>query len=411
MKKKPQDDGSLLLRAAQRGDREAMTVIYERTVPQIRSTIRSIVQDEALVEDIQQETYLHAFSHLDQLRSPEKLLPWLRSIAKNLSKSALRKKAPLLFSELDHGDLPADTKDARSLPELAVEERERAQAVERVLAQLGDSQRLIVGMYYYEQRSVKEIAALLGISPGTVKSQLHRGKLRIKQELERMRKEEEGSLFGAGLFPAFVRCWRRLAEKSSAVRPILSRLPVQTAELACTSAKAVLFSRIAAAAAAVCVLGACVYGVGKLAGQTRHELGDMQPVEAPTEVQLTSTFPSETEPSEPTEEATEEPAEPTEEATEPTEEATEPPQEETPPEQAEAAQAEQNLPAQSLTHTQAVGVSYTAEDTSAESVNIFSQSASSPVPSNTGSQINIPTIPSVGDSINNPYDVINLYDP
>ena len=95
-----------LVEAARKGDRAAMAEIYEQTNVQIWRTIRSMIRDEELARDAQQETYLHAFTNLSQLRDPDKLLPWLRTIAKNEARSVLRANKPLLFSDLEEDGDP-----------------------------------------------------------------------------------------------------------------------------------------------------------------------------------------------------------------------------------------------------------------------------------------------------------------
>ncbi len=93
-------DYSRLLDRAGKGDQEAFTEIYEATSQAIYRTVHAMVRDEELTLDIQQETYIQAFTHLDQLSSPDKLLPWLRAIAVNQTRTVLRKRQPILFSEL-----------------------------------------------------------------------------------------------------------------------------------------------------------------------------------------------------------------------------------------------------------------------------------------------------------------------
>lgn len=264
-----------LVRQAQQGDRAAMTALYEQTAPAIYRTIRALVRDPELALDVQQETYLRAFTSLGRLSDPEKLLPWLRRIAQNQAKDALQKKQPLLFSELEESTAP-DVPDmtAGTSPELALEAAEHSAMVTEALACLGDGQRMILGMYYYEQLSVREIAAALGISQSTVKSQLHRGRRNLERELAR-RKEQGLQLYGVALFPGFLRLWRGTATKRGAaevLRGVLSQLPVQAATLRTVSSAALLTRTLATLAIAAVLSGAAV-GIG-LAVQTLPQKDD-----------------------------------------------------------------------------------------------------------------------------------------
>lgn len=283
MKKEENSSAFILAEAIRRGDREAMTTLYERTSPQIWRTIRSMVRDEELAKDVQQETYLHAFTHIDQLREPEKLESWLRSIAVNQAKNALTKKTPLLFSELSALDLESELPDESPVasPEQELEDRERAALVSEVLSELADGQRLIVGMYYYEQLSVREISQRTGLSRGAVTSQLLRGRRRIEKKLAKLRKRGV-TLFSVGFFPLFLREWRRTG---SAAQSVVEKLPTQ---LSVCSKSSMLLSRIGATAAVLCMLGIGVLGAGRLTAY-RMEYGEMRPTE--TVLQSEETFP------------------------------------------------------------------------------------------------------------------------
>ena len=83
-----------LLERARAKDRDALADLYEATSLEIYRTIHALIKDEDLTLDVQQDAYLLAFSHLDQLRKPESFLPWLRQIAVNQVRLALRQLFP-----------------------------------------------------------------------------------------------------------------------------------------------------------------------------------------------------------------------------------------------------------------------------------------------------------------------------
>ena len=121
-----------LLERARTGDREALTALYECSHQEVYRTVHAMLRDENLVLDVQQETYLHAFSHLDQLRDAGSFLPWLRQIAVNVARTQLRKRTPILFSELSANDAAAapdgalNSKDHSGDPVLHLEQKENA---------------------------------------------------------------------------------------------------------------------------------------------------------------------------------------------------------------------------------------------------------------------------------------------
>lgn len=198
-----------LLNLARAGDREAMAALYDCTHQEVYRTAHALLRDEDLVLDVQQETYLHAFSHLDQLRDAGSFLPWLRKIAVNEARSQLRKRTPVLFSELNPDEVdtvPEPTlrsEDPDADPALHLEQKENARLVREILDELSDGQRMLVAMYYYENVPIKQIAETLQISPGTVKSQLARSRRKVEERVRKL--EQEGvKLYGLGPIPFLV---------------------------------------------------------------------------------------------------------------------------------------------------------------------------------------------------------------
>lgn len=78
-------------------DQEALTEIYKISSPAVYKTIRVLIKDEDTVYDILQDTYVKAFTRLNQLQNPDKLIPWLKMIANNLAKDWLKKSKPVFL--------------------------------------------------------------------------------------------------------------------------------------------------------------------------------------------------------------------------------------------------------------------------------------------------------------------------
>ena len=113
----------------------------------------------------------------------------LRQIAVNEARAQLRRKKPTLFSELsDEGEAEPELPDLRTegAPEPELDRKETARLVREILDKLPDGQRLLLGMYYFEEISIQKIAEDLGLRPGTVKAQLNRGRKRVEAEVRRL---------------------------------------------------------------------------------------------------------------------------------------------------------------------------------------------------------------------------------
>lgn len=178
-----------LVRRARNGDSAAFTELYQKSGPSIYRTVYSMVRDEELAWDVHQNVYLLAWQNLSGLEKPELFLPWLRRIAVREAIRELKKEQPLCFTELtDEEDEEPQFPETREdyQPELQMDRQEAARLVREILDQMPQKQKLIVGMYYYEQYSIKEIAEALNVTQGTVKTQLHLGRKRVEAEVRRL---------------------------------------------------------------------------------------------------------------------------------------------------------------------------------------------------------------------------------
>lgn len=182
---------SYLVQKARENDQEALAEIYKISSPAVYKTIWVLIKDEDTVYDILQDTYVKAFTRLDQLQNPDKLIPWLKMIANNLAKDWLKKSKPMFFTDIYGGeeleDIPFEEsiEDVRSElnPEMAMDQQEAKRLVMEILDHLPEDQRVVIGMFYYEEMSVKDIAQTLGVSENTVKSRLSYGRRKIKEQV------------------------------------------------------------------------------------------------------------------------------------------------------------------------------------------------------------------------------------
>ena len=158
-----------LLEAILRGERAAFGTLVERYQPLVAAVSYSRTRDASLSEDVAQETFLAAWRQLDQLREPRRLAAWLCGIAKNVARKARRKSDRETPSE-------APPAIARDNPFDAVAEAEAERVVGEALGRVPDSYRDVLVLYYREQRSAKEVSAMLGISEAATLQRLARGR-------------------------------------------------------------------------------------------------------------------------------------------------------------------------------------------------------------------------------------------
>lgn len=173
-------DGRLIVRV-QNGDVDALGELYELYKSRIFRTALAITRDQVVAEDILQETFLRLFRHADRIRTDVPVGPWLYRVAVNLSYTWTQKRwrrVGSLEAVLDHLASPLQL-----LPERLLERMEVQDRVREAIADLSLPHRVVVVLFYLEELSLKEIAQVLEIPEGTVKSRLHYARESLKQTL------------------------------------------------------------------------------------------------------------------------------------------------------------------------------------------------------------------------------------
>ncbi|HID63981.1 MAG TPA: RNA polymerase sigma factor [Anaerolineae bacterium] len=173
-------DGWLVTRVRD-GDLDALGELYERYKTQVYRTALAITRDERDAEDILQETFLRVYRYAGRIDDTVPLGPWLYRVTVNLAYGWIgraRRWFNLLSSMLDRLVLPALWR-----PEKAAEEQELRQTLQRAIDGLAPGQRVVVVLHYLEGLSLKEIACVMGIPEGTVKSRLYYARERLRKAI------------------------------------------------------------------------------------------------------------------------------------------------------------------------------------------------------------------------------------
>jgi len=210
-----------LIDAAIRGEEEAYTELYRKTQASTYVTVKALISDEDTALDIVQDSYIKAFKNLAQLQDHDKFRPWIKRIAHNRAVDYLRAAKPVLFSSIvpDDSDEAIQIEDTRpeNIPDIAIDRQETARLISEILDSLPTDQRAVVTMFYYEQLSVGEIAQLLGLSEGTVKSRLNYGRKKVEVKVRDL--EKKGTKLYALTPVAFLLLLLRNQEAQAAALP------------------------------------------------------------------------------------------------------------------------------------------------------------------------------------------------
>jgi RNA polymerase sigma-70 factor (ECF subfamily) len=183
-------DSELLARSIA-GDEAAFREIVNRYKNSLYAFLRQFLNRYDLVEDVFQETFLQLFASRDSFDTNRPLRPWLFTIAANKAKDALRKWqrtstipiGTLADSEdLSFDDMLNTVTSDRTMPYDELQKNETAERVGRIIADMPENLREILILAYFQRFSYKQMAEILSIPIGTVKSRLHTAVGRFAKE-------------------------------------------------------------------------------------------------------------------------------------------------------------------------------------------------------------------------------------
>jgi RNA polymerase sigma factor (sigma-70 family) len=174
-----------LVVAAAAGDVDAFGRLVSATSALVSSIALAIVRDLDLSKDVSQDVFLAAWRDLRTLRNPSSFLPWLRQMTRNRAHHTLRTRIRSRRREGDSLDevmleAVADPRPTAADALVAVED---GRALAEALESLPDETREIVLLYYREDRSAKQVAALLDLSEDAVKKRLSRARAALRETL------------------------------------------------------------------------------------------------------------------------------------------------------------------------------------------------------------------------------------
>jgi RNA polymerase sigma-70 factor (ECF subfamily) len=210
----PADEAELVRRALARDDM-AFRTIMERHNRRLYRIARSILRNDSEAEDVVQQAYVNAFTHLGGFRGDSCLATWLSRITMNEALGRLRRERPAVDLET----FEAQRTEAQIIkfpqtatsddPERTMAQREILQLVERATDNLPEIFRIVFMTRVIEGMSTEETANLLGLQPDTVKTRLHRARRLVRDELDKQ--------IGPVLTDAFPFAGRRCERMTNAV--------------------------------------------------------------------------------------------------------------------------------------------------------------------------------------------------
>src|SRR5438132_209485 len=175
-------DDTELVRRIQHGDMDAFEALFYKYQSAIYRTAMAITHDAGAAEEVLQDCFYKTYLNIIKITGEGSLSPWLHRVAVNLSCNALKKRrvwleplesvADYFFAETHHS------------PEHMAERAELQGTMRDVINTLSLKHRIVVTLHYLQDFSLPEIAYILGLPVGTVKSRLHHARKELRSKLE-----------------------------------------------------------------------------------------------------------------------------------------------------------------------------------------------------------------------------------
>lgn len=184
------DEEARFIAALRKGDERAFTALVTRFQDRVYSLILRLVGRPEEARDVAQEVFVTVFEKIGTFRGESQLGTWIYRIATNHAKNRLKYLSRRKEGQQDSfEEMPVQPHEGRlsadlARPDQALDGERLSRFLERALASLDADQRTVVVLRDVDGQSYEAIAEITLQSLGTVKSRLHRGRLRLKELLD-----------------------------------------------------------------------------------------------------------------------------------------------------------------------------------------------------------------------------------
>jgi len=158
----------MLLENIAGGDRNAMHTLYARHNVRVYRFVLRMLRDTTAAEDLVSQVFLDVWRTATQFEGRSQVSTWLLSIARFKALTALRQRK---YEDIDQDDV-MDIADQADTPEASLDRSRTSAILRSCVAKLSPAHREIVNLVYYHEKSVEEVATLIGIPASTVKTRM-----------------------------------------------------------------------------------------------------------------------------------------------------------------------------------------------------------------------------------------------
>ena len=162
------------------GDRLAMQVLYARHHVRVFRFVVRLVRDEATAEDLISEVFLDVWRQAGRFEGRSAVSTWMLAIARFKALSALRRRPDQELDEETAGAIEDPSDD----PAAALEKKDKSTMLRKCLTGLSAEHREIIDLVYYHEKSVEEVAVIVGIPENTVKTRMFYARKKLAELLK-----------------------------------------------------------------------------------------------------------------------------------------------------------------------------------------------------------------------------------
>ena len=174
------EDDPLLIERIARGDRLAMQVLFSRHRVRVFRFLLRYIRDEASAEDVLADVFLDVWRQAGRFEGRSSVSTWVLSMARFKALSRVRQRSDAPLDE----DYAAGIADEADDPEIDLAKRDKGAALRNCLAKLSVDHREIIDLVYYHEKSVEEVAQIVGIPAATVKTRLFYARQKLSEILK-----------------------------------------------------------------------------------------------------------------------------------------------------------------------------------------------------------------------------------
>jgi len=178
-----------LVQGVARKDERAMRVLFARQHRRTFLFLVRIVKDETLAEDVVSEVFLDVWRKAETFKGQSSVSTWLLAIARNKALTVLGRRSEVGLDD----EMAATLVDPDADPERALQEKDRTKMLGQCLAQLSPEHGQIISLVYYREKTIREVADIVGVPEPTVKTRMFYARRRIA-ELMRAQGTSQGQV-------------------------------------------------------------------------------------------------------------------------------------------------------------------------------------------------------------------------